>query len=389
MISFENTQNAFEYKSDRDLKKAYILFKTLSSNLMVRVGKNMTNLALSIHFPIKWIVKPTIYSHFVGGELLEDCLAVVEKLGKYNVKAILDYSVEGETTEENIQKTLDETIKSIKYAKNNSNIPFAVFKPSAFASENILEIASSDKKLSDNEKVEANKFKLKIELLCKTAFENDIPILVDAEDFAFQKYIDEVVLEMMKKFNKQKAIVFNTLQMYRHDRLDFLKTSLEIAKKENFIFGAKFVRGAYMEKERERADNLGYTSPIQLNKENTDNDFNEALRISVENLDKVHIFCGTHNEKSCIHLSELMEKYGISKNDTRIYFAQLYGMSDHISFNLAKEGYNVAKYIPYGPMKFVMPYLIRRAEENTSVSGQTGRELKLLTTEMNRRKDKK
>jgi len=386
---FESTEIAFAHKTNKDLNRAKILFKTMGSNFMVKLGKTFTNIALKINFPINWIFKPTIYRHFVGGETLEDCNNNVRTLEKYNVKAILDYSVEGEATDENIKKTIDETIKSIKNAASDKNIPFAVFKPSAFASKYILEIASYKANLSELEQTHADLFVERIDLLCRTAYENNVPILVDAEYFAAQKFVDEVLYDMMEKYNKEKAIVFNTLQMYRWDRLDFLKKSLTVAKVKNFVFGAKFVRGAYMEKERELAELDAYKSPIQNTKENTDNDYNAALKFSIDNIDKISIFCGSHNEFSNRYLTELMNLYELPNNDPRIYFAQLYGMSNHISFNLAKLGYNVAKYVPYGAVKHVIPYLLRRAEENTSVAGQTGRELMLILKEKQRRKLKK
>lgn len=388
MLSFENTEIAFSHKSDKELKKAHFLFKAISKKFIVKAGGLFTNLALKVKFPINWIVKPTIYNHFVGGETIEECYNVVRKLEKYNVKAILDFSVEGISNEENINNALAETIKSIKNAALDDNIPFAVFKPTAFALNNILQIASEKENLNKDEINSANQFKSNIDLLCKTAFENNIPILIDAEDFKFQKFIDEVIFEMMEKYNRTRAIVYNTLQMYRTDRLEFLKAAISKAKSKNYFFGAKFVRGAYMEKERERALKMNYYSPIYSDKNKTDNAFNDALELAVKNIDCMNIFCGTHNEYSVKYLTELMHQNYISKKDDRIYFSQLYGMSDHLSFNLAKEGYNAAKYLPYGPVKHVIPYLIRRAEENTSVAGQTSRELSLIKTELKRRKTK-
>lgn len=387
-MDFRNTSIAFEYKSNKDLKKAYLLFKTLSKNKFVKLGKYFTNTALKIKFPIKWIVKPTIYSHFVGGETIEECNKIVEILSKYNVKSILDYSVESESTEENISNTLNETLKSIKNASLNKNIPFAVFKPSAFASTLFLEKASSENILNNEETIALQKFEEIIDILCKTGFENKVRILIDAEEYAMQKIVDDVVYKMMEKYNKTSAIVYNTLQMYRNDRIEFMTHAIEKAKSGNYLFGAKLVRGAYMEKERERAKKYGYQSPINENKEKTDTFFNTALKICVDNIDIVNIFCGTHNENSCTYLTELMTSKNIQKNDERIFFSQLYGMSDHISFNMSNAGYNVAKYIPYGKVKYVLPYLIRRAEENTSVAGQTGRELKLISEEMELRKSK-
>ncbi len=386
MISFENTAIAFKSKSDYDLKRSYLLFKTLAHNSLVKLGGSFTQSAIKMHIPVNWIVKPTIYKQFVGGETIEECGPTVRDLEKYNVKAILDYSVEGKESEEDIKAALIETLKSIKNAGKDLNIPFAVFKPTAFTTPNILEKVSAGQALTKNESDEAEQFRNRIETLCQSAYDNEIPILIDAEDSWFQNFIDEVVQEMMAKFNKEKAIVFNTFQMYRHDRLDFLKQTHQMAVDGKYFLGAKFVRGAYMEKERERARQKGYPSPIQPDKESTDRDYNAALKYCIENIDRISIFNGTHNEYSSKYLTELIQEKGLAKNDQRIWFSQLFGMSDHISFNLAHAGYNVAKYLPYGPVKHVIPYLVRRAEENTSVKGQTGRELSLITKEISRRR---
>ncbi|NOZ46168.1 MAG: proline dehydrogenase [Chlorobi bacterium] len=388
MNTFENTEIAFKYKSNFELKKAYYLFKTISMPWLVKLSNSLLNFALKINLPVKWIIKPTVYSHFVGGESLQKCDRIVKLLGRYNVKSILDYSVEGKEEDEDIEMALQETLASIKNAGTNNNIPFAVFKPTAFAKSYILEKASSEESLNENDKIEFQKFRERVNELCKTAHKNNIPILIDAEDHCYQLAIDKVVTEMLEKYNKEKPIVFITLQMYRKDRIAFLKDALKRAENKNYFLGTKYVRGAYMEKERERAAKMGYPDPIQPDKESTDRDYNAALKFTVEHIDKMALFNGSHNEESNEYLTHLMEKYNLAKNDERIWFAQLYGMSDHISFNLAKEGYNVAKYVPYGPLKYVMPYLMRRAEENTSVAGQTSRELSLLTKEIKRRKNK-
>ncbi len=388
MISFDNTKIAFKSKSNRDLKRSYLLFKILSHNSLVKVGGALTRAALRVHIPVSWIVKPTIYKQFVGGETIGECAPVIEQLSNFNAKAILDYSVEGKESPEDIQAALDETLRSIKNAAANKNIPFAVFKPTAFTTAATLEKVSAALPLSVAEEKEAGNFSRRIEILCKSAFELDVPIFIAAEDSWFQNFIDKVVNAMMVKYNKEKAIVFNTLQMYRHDRLAFLKESHKKAIEGNYYLGAKLVRGAYMEKEHERAEKLGYPSPIQPDKDSTDRDYNAALKYCVEHIDRISIFNGTHNEISSRYLTELMAGHGLKDDDPRIWFSQLYGMSDHISFNLAHAGYNVAKYLPYGPVKHVIPYLVRRAEENTSVKGQTGRELSLITKEMNRRKGK-
>lgn len=386
MISFDNTEIAFAYKSDKELRKAYFLFKMVGSPFLVKTGKIITNILLGIHFPIGWAIKPTIYSHFCGGEYIAESAKLVETLGEYGVKVILDYSVEGKESPEDIQSALEETLKTIENASGNPNIPFAVFKPTAFTTSKILDKVSSGKPLNEMEKQEADKFRMRIDTLCQTSFKHGIPILIDAEDSWYQKFIDDVVEEMMEKYNKQKAIVFNTLQMYRKDRLEFLKESYRKAVEGNYFLGIKFVRGAYMEKERARADKMSYPDPINADKASTDKMYDDGLRFTIDHIDRISVFSGTHNENSNILLTELMKEKGLARNDNRVWFSQLFGMSDHISFNLAAEGYNVAKYLPYGPVQHVLPYLIRRAEENTSVAGQTSRELELLFKEYQRRR---
>jgi len=388
MISFDNTEIAFCYKSNSDLSRARILFSTIANPGLVKVGKSLTYFALKMHLPISWAIKPTLYKHFVGGETLDECEKTVKLLSKYKLKSILDYSVEGGKDHQTMQRTLDETLRSVVHAAGHPDIPFSVFKPTAFASQEVLTLASENVPV-DRETAKAIQFfKDSVEKLSKTAFENDIPIMIDAEDSWYQPFVDQVVTEMMEKYNKKKAIVYNTLQMYRTDRLDFLKESLRKAEEGNYYLGIKFVRGAYMEKERLRATEKGYPSPIQPDKAATDQNYDAGIAYTLDHLDRISVFNGSHNEISNRLLTELMEKQGLVRNDSRIWFSQLYGMSDHISFNLADEGYNVTKYIPYGPVRNILPYLIRRAEENTSIAGQTGRELGLLEQERIRRKKK-
>lgn len=386
MLSFENTEIAFKHRSDKDLRRAYILFRMINSNTLVYLGKGLVRLALGLKIPVGWAVKPTIYSHFVGGETISDCQRNVRDLEKAGVKAILDYSVEGKETLHEINKALDETLKTIYNAAKDPNVPFAVFKPTAFTTRIVLEKVSAGMALTEEEKAEASNFRARVNKLCNTAFENDVPTLIDAEDSWFQNFIDEVVYENMEKFNKEKAIVFNTFQMYRRDRLEALTSAYQVAVEKNYFLGAKFVRGAYMEKERARAAENGYPDPIHPDKESTDRDYNSALKFCIEHLGRITIFNGTHNENSSRYLTELMAEHKLAKDDPRCWFSQLFGMSDHISFNLAGKGYNVAKYLPFGPVKSVLPYLIRRTEENTSIAGQTGRELSLIIKEKERRK---
>jgi proline dehydrogenase len=386
MNIFNDTEVAFKLRSDKELRRAYLMFKMISSSTLVKISNFLIPGAVKTGIPMGWFIKPTIYKQFCGGETIPECNKVVNGLSRVNVKTILDYSVESKEKDEDIEIALLETLRTIENSVNNPNIPFAVFKPTAFIKTHALEFLSNGQKIDSDIENEGRKFYNRVERLCNAAFEIDLPILIDAEDSFYQPHIDKVVLEMMDKFNHKKAIVFNTYQMYRWDRLDVLNSHYESACRKGFYLGAKFVRGAYMERERARAKEMGYIDPIHKDKESTDRDYDAALKFSVEHIDTISVFNGTHNEKSSFYLTELMEEYKIPKNDPRFWFSQLYGMSDHISFNLAKQGYNIAKYVPYGPVKHVLPYLMRRVEENTSVKGQTGRELSLIIKELARRK---
>ncbi|MEI6577304.1 MAG: proline dehydrogenase family protein [Bacteroidota bacterium] len=388
MINFENTENAFRYKSNSELNSSFFLFRVLSRNWLVSIVNNFFKAGLALHFPLDWIVKPTVYKQFVGGVNITECEPAVRKLQKFGVKAILDYSIEGGSSLEEINATLAETLRSIDNAGKDPNIPFAVFKPSGFCDVNTLEILSQQENPPAAAMAEGENFRQRVNILCQAAFDAGVPILIDAEDSWYQKFIDQVVDEMMAKYNKERVIVFNTFQMYRHDRTVFLGVTLEKARQGNYYAGLKFVRGAYMEKERARALKMGYPSPIHKDKDATDNAYNEALLLALKNIDRVMVFNGSHNEDSNRIQADFILQSELDKNDARIWFSQLYGMSDHISFNLAAEGFNVAKYVPYGPVRHVMPYLFRRAEENTSIAGQTGRELRLLGIEKARRRKK-
>ena len=389
MISFDNTEIAFAGKSDSDLRWTYRLFKVLSRQWMVKIGSAMTAFALACRLPIKGIIKKTIFKQFCGGETIADCNDKVAQLSKFNIGTILDYSVEGKNDEKDFDKTRDEIIATIKKASAEKGLPFCVFKPTGLCRTDLLTKSNNlTNALTKSEKEELSRAISRVNTICSTASEYNVAVLIDAEDFCFQDTIDRMAAEMMSKYNKDRAIVYNTIQMYRHDRLQYLKSSLSEIKEGGYYSGIKLVRGAYMEKERERAEEGSYPSPIQKDKESTDADYNEALEFLTDNLEVFYICAGTHNEKSSALLAEMMERKKISPNDKRIYFAQLLGMSDHITYNLAHAGYNVAKYVPYGPIREVMPYLTRRAQENTSVSGQTGRELSNIIREMKRRRGK-
>jgi len=383
---FNNTADAFALKSDTELERAYFLFKMIASQPLVRIGTAVTNFALKAHLPVEGLIRATVFDHFCGGTTEDDCLPVVDKMYTKGVSSVLDYSVEAKEEESEFDKALDITLKVIEFSKTRQAIPFAVFKPTGFGRFDLWQKLGEGKTLTVEEATEWQKVMNRFEKVCKAAHDANLPVLVDAEESWMQDAADNLVADMMAKYNKEKAIVFNTLQMYRWDRLDYLKKLHERAKKEGFHIGMKVVRGAYMEKENKRAEELGYISPICISKEATDINYNECIAYMIDNIDTMAIFAGTHNEDSSYKLMKLMAKAGLEKSDKRVWFGQLYGMSDNISFNLAANGYNVAKYLPFGPVRDVMPYLIRRAEENTSVAGQTSRELNLLKAERERRK---
>lgn len=386
MVSFDNTQIAFSGKSDADLRRSFWLFRMIGSPAFVKIGKALTTFALKLHLPIKGMIKATIFKQFVGGETIEECNKTVASLGKFNIGTILDYSVEGKESEHDFDACCAETIATIVRAKNDPHIPFCVFKVTGLARFALLEKVSAGEKLTVEEAAEFERIRMRVEKICSVAHQHSKPIFIDAEESWIQQAIDDMADEMMVKLNKEKAIVYNTFQLYRKDRLAYLKSSFEKAKQQNYILGAKLVRGAYMEKERARALKMNYPSPIQDSKENSDRDYNAALLFCVEHIDRVAVCAGTHNEESSLLLVKALEEKKISHDHPHVFFSQLLGMSDHISFNLADDKYNVAKYVPYGPVKEVLPYLIRRAQENTSVKGQTGRELSLIIKEKRRRK---
>jgi proline dehydrogenase len=383
MISFDNTENAFKAKSNSELSRSYWLFKLISHPTLVKMGAGLGPLALNIGF--KGLLKSTIFKQFVGGENINDCSETVKQLAKFHIGTILDYSVEGKESETDFENCFHETIETIHKAKTDNNIPFCVFKVTGLARLALLEKVSAKLPLNASEVAEWQRVKTRVSSICTTAAENDQCIFIDAEESWIQQAIDDLANENMAQFNKEKAIVYNTFQLYRTDRLQYLNETIKQGKTNSYFIGAKLVRGAYMEKERERAKALAYPSPIQASKEDSDKDYDAALKLCIDNNDIVSVCAGTHNEKSSQLLLELMKTKSISASDPKIYFSQLLGMSDHISYNLSSEEYNVAKYVPYGPLKDVMPYLIRRAQENTSVKGQTGRELNLIMKEKQRR----
>jgi proline dehydrogenase len=384
-VDFNNTEIAFHLKSDSELERAYFLFKMISIEPLVRIGTAATNFALKAHLPVEGLIRSTVFDHFCGGVNEEDCISTIDKMYSSKVYSVLDYSVEGKEAENQFDLALKTILNLIDFSKNREALPIAVFKPSAFGRFDLYQKVSEKKPLSTSENDEWQRIKNRFDKVCASGKLNNVKILIDAEESWIQDAVDALVLELMQTFNTDTLIVYSTLQTYRWDRLEYLKKIHLIAKKNNFKLGFKVVRGAYMEKERQRAKELNYKSPICDTKKITDTLFDNTITYILSNLDSIHLFIGTHNEESSLLALKLMTEFHLSNNDSRIWFGQLYGMSDHISFNLAKQGYNVAKYVPFGPVKDVMPYLIRRAEENTSVAGQTSRELSLIKKEKKRR----
>jgi len=383
---FNNTEVAFSIKTDAELEKAYWLFKMIKNEPLVKLGTGVTKFALKHHFPVEGLIRTTVFDHFCGGVTEKDSLPLVDKLYRKGVYSILDYSVEGADNDATFDATLQKNLELIEFARLRPEIPFAVFKPTGMGRFEIYEKVSAGKKLTPEEQAEWDRVVARYDTISKVAKEADVPLMIDAEETWMQKAADDLVEKMMEKYNTEKAIVFNTLQLYRKDRLPYLKELHRRAKEKGYKIGMKLVRGAYMEKERARAKEMGYDDPICIDKKATDENYDATQAYMIENIDDMVIYSGTHNEDSALYLTQLIDKHRLAKNDKRVWFGQLLGMSDHITFNLAKLGYNTSKYIPFGPVKDVMPYLIRRAEENTSVAGQTNRELELLATERKRRK---
>jgi proline dehydrogenase len=386
MIKFENTEIAFAVRSDAELDRSYFVFSMMKYPFMVKLGTLLTLVALRLKLPVKRLIKKTLFLQFCGGESIKDCKGSIESLSNYNVKTILDFSAEGQEDEASFDYTRDQVMETAKVAKDHPDIPFCVVKLTGLGSRTLMTKVQEGRELDDDEIKAFDRFKARVDDIAQTASDNGIKFMVDAEETWIQNVIDSIVYDLMLKYNKSRPVVYNTYQFYRHEALEKMKEGYKKVTNAGCFFAAKFVRGAYMEKERERAEEKGYTDPIQPDKEATDRDYNRALEFALEHIGDYSVLSGTHNEYSSAYLSELMNKYDIAKDDERVYAAQLLGMSDHISFQLSSQGYNVAKYMPYGPVEKVLPYLFRRAEENTSVKGQSGRELSLIKKELERRR---
>ncbi|MHA6247100.1 proline dehydrogenase family protein [Pontibacter sp. CAU 1760] len=388
-VSFDDTAVAFGSKTDAELYKLYLLFKMMNSNTLVKVGGSLLNTAINLHLPVKFIIKKTVFNHFCGGETIEESERAIRELSQYNIGTILDYSVEGEGDEKSFDATLAELLRTVEKARGHALIPFSVFKVTGLIDINLLEKVQTRQELSVEERAAFERGRDRMNTLCRRCHQANVPVFVDAEESWIQDTIDLLAYEMMARYNTERAIVYNTYQMYRHDRMEVIRRDYADAVKGGYYLGAKLVRGAYMEKERKRAQAMGYPDPINPTKEASDKLFDSALRFCMDHLDRIYFCAGTHNEQSSYLLMDLMAAHNIAPEDKRVYFSQLYGMSDNLSYNLAKAGYNVAKYVPYGPVEAVMPYLLRRANENTAIAGQSSREFSLINSEIERRKAEK
>lgn len=386
MLSFDNTEIAFAGKSTSSLKKAYRMFWLVKSPWLVKLGGWALAIANNLRFPLRWALKKTVFEHFCGGESLEGSTPTIDNLAKSNIKSVMDYAAEGREKETEFDEATERIIATIELGNTNDKIGFAVFKFTGIARFALLEKAADENTLTEKEAEEFIRVWRRAERICQRAMELNVPVMIDAEESWIQQTIDRLAEELMEKFNTQKPVVFHTLQMYRIDKLYYLKKLISEAKQKDYHAAFKLVRGAYMEKERKRADNRNYASPIHPDKSSTDRAFNEAVRYCIDHINMLSVCIGSHNEASNLKAIEFMKVRKIPADHPSVYFSQLKGMSDHISYNLANSGYNVSKYVPYGPLRLVMPYLIRRAQENTSVAGQTGRELFLIKKELKRRK---
>ena len=393
-LSLNNTQNAFAYKSNTDLNKAKWLFSVIQNPWIVSIGTRLTPMLMKSGLPINGLIRSTIFNQFVGGETLAESARVTKMLGTYGVQVILDYGVEAKEGDASFDAVTEQFIEAIEFAATQDNVPFVSVKLTGLSSMHLLERLNDAPRLrsgihdSESDDAAWNRLKERMYAICDVAATHGIGILIDAEETWIQDPIDRLAIELMGVYNKEKVIVYNTYQLYRSDRLNFLKISHKIAAEGQFILGAKLVRGAYMEKERARAEAMGYPSPIQIDKSASDADFDAAVVFCLDHLDQIGLILASHNEASNLKCVQMMQDKGLPNNHPHIHFSQLYGMSDHITFNMATEGYKVSKYLPFGPLHDVVPYLMRRAQENSSVNGQTNRELLLIRQEIARRKAK-
>ncbi|MBX5439752.1 MAG: proline dehydrogenase family protein, partial [Thermoflavifilum sp.] len=362
-VSFDDTAAAFSFRDDRELTRIYWLFWLMNLGWLTHLAKYLIPVIIRLHLPVKKWIRNTLYRQFCGGETLEQVMQTAERLARVGMHIILDYGVEGKETEEVFEQTCAEYIRMVGYASRQPNIPFIAVKMTGLAHTQILEKLHAHQPLSDAEQAAWQRACQRLERIVQQAAQQHIGVMVDAEESWIQTPIDELVIKLMRRYNQQAPVLFQTYQLYRADRLDLLKAHIRAAEEDGFFLGAKLVRGAYLEKERRRAAEKGYPSPVHASKADTDRDYNEAIQYCIAHLHHVSCCIATHNEKSCQLAIQLMEEKQIAPHHSHVWFSQLYGMSDHISFNLSQYGYRVCKYLPYGPLEDVIPYLMRRAQE--------------------------
>lgn len=384
-VDFSHLEKAFQSRSDKELKRVYQLYRAIDSPFLTRIGTPLLKAAFALRLPVTGFVRKTLFSLFCGGVSLVDSVHSMQELGKYNVRTILDYAVEGEKSEKGFDATYKQLKKTILHAGQHPEVAFIACKMTGIANFDLMAKKQSGKTLSAAEIEAFDRIRARIDDLCATAVEQKKLLTIDAEESWIQDTVDGLAEEMMEKYNREYPYIYTTAQLYRHDRLPYLRELVERSKEKGYQMAVKLVRGAYMERERERAEEMGYPDPIQPDKASTDRDFDAAQALCIEHIDHVAVCSGTHNEESSQYLVRLMNEKGVAPDNERVWFSQLYGMSDNITFTLADAGFNAAKYLPYGPVKAVMPYLLRRAEENTAIAGQAGREVQLIRRELERR----
>ncbi len=384
---FRDTRVAFEAKSDSELKLTTWMFYLMNFRFLVNSFGHLAIWAAKLRLPFaKYFIKKTLYKQFCGGESLEDARPTIEHLYSFDVKTMLDYGAEGKNDEEAFDKVIEENLKSIDFASENDSVKVISTKVSGLTQNKILEKVQKGEKLDNEEENRFEALQTRLNKLCKYAEERNVGIFVDAEESWIQGTIDDLVLDLMEKYNRNTIIVYNTFQMYRKDMLGNLQRDFERAQSNGFVLGAKLVRGAYMEQERARSEKYAYPCPIHETKDDTDKMYNDAIRFCMEHFDQIAFANASHNMESMELQVRLIQEMGVPRDHIHMNFCQLMGMSDHLTYNLAKRGYNVAKYVPYGPVRDVVPYLVRRAHENSSVTGDMSREYAMLKAEVQRRK---
>lgn len=381
------SDSAFSHYSISQLRRTKVLFKILQNPLVSWFSGFVPHIPILLRLPfVKSLIKHYIFSHFCGGEDWKEVHQSALKLQKQNILSSLDYSVECKQTEQDYETTKKVLLNVLEEAKNLSHIPFCVLKITGLGRFALLEKIHNGQTLSDNEKAEWQRVQSRFDSICEKAVDCNTKLLVDAEESWIQKPIDNIVKRAMKRHNQNEPMIYNTYQLYLKAKYEQLKTDWEKAKEKGYILGSKLVRGAYMEKETKRAVKMHLPNPIQPSKAKCDQDFNDSLKFCLKHIDDFGIYIGTHNIESTQKARQLMQEYGIAKSDERVFFSQLLGMREILSYELAQQDYLVSKYTPFGKIAEVIPYLLRRIQENSSVKDQLNDEIKVITRELENQK---